>query len=165
MRKSTIVETSVGRTKVINVTGATVGATATTYASGDLIGTKLTLTDACLEAGSEATLVSITIADIDKQNQPLDVVIFNADPSGTTFTDDAALTVADSDLPKICGSASVIATDYIDFVDNSVGTKTNIGLVCEAIGTDDLYACVVSRGTGTYSANGLSLILTFYQDF
>ena len=164
MRKSTIVETSVGRTKVINVTGATVGATATTYADGDLIGTKITLTDACLEVGSEATLVSITAADLDKQNQPCDVVIFNSDPS-STFTDDAALTIADADIPKICGSASVIATDYIDFVDNSVGTKTNIGLVCEAVGTDDLFACVVSRGTGTYSASGLSLKLTFYQDF
>ena len=165
MRKSTIVETSVGRTKVINVTGATVGATATTYASGDLIGTKITLTDACLEVGSEATLVSITAADLDKQNQPCDVVIFNADPSSTTFSNDSALDVDDSDLPKICGSASVIATDYADFADSVVATKTNIGLVCEAVGTDDLYACVVSRGTATYSANGLSLKLTFYQDF
>lgn len=164
MRKSTIVETSVGRTKVINVTGATVGATATTYADGDLIGTKITLTDACLEVGSEATLVSVTVGDLDKQNQPCDVVIFNSDPS-STFTDDAALTIADADIPKICGSASVIATDYIDFVDNSVGTKTNIGLVCEAVGTDDLYACIVSRGTGTYTESALSLKLTFYQDF
>ena len=165
MRKSTIVETAVGRTKVINITGATVGATATTYASGDLIGGKITLTDACLEVGSEATLVSVTIADVAKQNQPCDLVIFNADPSGTTFTDDAILDLDDSDITKVCGVTSIVADDYADFSDNSVGTKANVGLVCEAIGTDDLFACVVSRGTGTYSANGLSLILTFYQDF
>ncbi len=165
MRKSTIVETSVGRTKVINLEGEEIGTTATTYASGDLIGGKLTLTDACLEVGSEATLVSVTIGDLDKQNQPLDVVIFNSDPSGTTFTDDSALDVADADLPKICGSVSVVATDYADFADSSVATKTTIGLICEAVGSDDLYACIVSRGTGTYTESALNIKLTFYQDF
>jgi hypothetical protein len=165
MRKSTIVETSVGRTKVINLEGEEIGTTATTYASGDLIGGKLTLTDACLEVGSEATLVSVTIGDLDKQNQPLDVIIFNSDPSGTTFTNDSALDVADADLPKICGSVSVVAGDYADFADSSVATKTNIGLVCEAVGSDDLYACIVSRGTGTYTESALNIKLTFYQDF
>jgi len=163
MRKSTIVETAVGRTKVINITGTTVGATGTTYADGDLIGTKITLTDAALEVGSESTLVSVTLGDLDKQDIALDLVIFNADPTGTTFTDDSALTIADADIPKICGVTSI--DTYYDFADNSVATKPNIGIVCEASGSDDLYACLVSRGAGTYTANSLSLILTFYQDF
>tara|TARA_Y100000593_G_scaffold93718_2_gene189705 strand:- start:2661 stop:3149 length:489 start_codon:yes stop_codon:yes gene_type:complete len=156
--------TSVGKTKVVKITGAELGATATTYADGDVIGNKIFIENIMLLFPGQATLMSITAQDLDSQNSALEVILWGSDPTGTTFTDDAALDIADADLPKHCGSANVAATDYKSYTDNSVGTVRNIGL---PIGTDtenDLWMTLVSRGTPTYTANGLSLILTFYLD-
>ena len=156
--------TSVGKTAIVKITGAELGATATTYADGDVIGNKIFIENIMLLFPGEATLMSITAQDLDAQDSALEVIIWSSDPTGTTFTDDAALDIADADLPKHCGSANVAATDYKSYTDNSVGTVRNIGL---PIGTDtqnDLWMTLVSRGTPTYTADGLSLILTFYLD-
>ena len=156
--------TSVGRTKIVKITGTELEATANTYADGQVIGNKIFIENIMLLFPGEATLMSITVQDLDKQDAALEVILWSSDPTGTTFTDDAALDIADADLPKHCGSANVTATDYKDYTDNSVGTVRNIGL---PVGTDtenDLWMTLVSRGTPTYTTEGLSLILTFYLD-
>ena len=156
--------TSVGKTAIVKITGAELGATATTYADGDVIGNKIFIENIMLLFPGEATLMSITAQDLDAQDAALEVIIWSSNPTGTTFTDDAALDIADADLPKHCGSANIADTDYKSYTDNSVGTVRNIGL---PIGTDtqnDLWMTLVSRGTPTYTADGLSLILTFYLD-
>ena len=156
--------TSVGKTAIVKITGAELGATATTYADGDVIGNKIFSENIMLLFPGEATLMSITAQDLDAQDAALEVIIWSSNPTGTTFTDDAALDIADADLPKHCGSANIADTDYKSYTDNSVGTVRNIGL---PIGTDtqnDLWMTLVSRGTPTYTADGLSLILTFYLD-
>ncbi len=155
--------TSVGRTKVIRITGAELGATATTYADGDVIGNKIFIENIMLLFPGEATLMGITVQDLDNQSSALELILWSSNPT-TTLTDDATLDILDADLPKHCGSANVAATDYQSYTDNAVGTVRNIGL---PVGTDtqnDLWMTLVSRGTPTYTADGLSLILTFYLD-
>jgi hypothetical protein len=145
---------------IIKVAGATVAVDASTYAAGDLVGAKLTLSNAYPVESKEPFLHSITVQDLDKQNAELDFVFFDSDPSGTTFTDDAALDIADADLPKVIGFATLTASDYCDFADSSVGTVGNLGIACKpAINT--LYCAIVARGTPTYSANGLSVVFGF----
>ena len=87
--------TSVGRTKVIRITGAELGATATTYADGDVIGNKIFIENIMLLFPGEATLMGITVGDLDSQDSALEVIIWSSNPTGTTFTDDAALDIAD----------------------------------------------------------------------
>jgi len=94
---------------------------------------------------------SVILTDLGKQSAEIDVVFFDADPSQTTFTDNAALDVDDADLLNIVGVAAV--TTWKDFSDNSVGQTLNLAIpfVLED-GGNTLYAALVSRGTPTYAS-------------
>jgi hypothetical protein len=129
------------------------------YAAGDLIGGKLTLTPAVRLPGFGGIIATIALADKAKQNAPIDVVFFTANPASTTFTDQAALTVADADL-LYDFTVSILATDYASFADNSLATIPNVGAAFRlAAGSLALYAALVSRGTPTYAA-AADLLLT-----
>lgn len=143
---------------IVKIAGATVGVNTDAYTAGDLVGGKLTLADVYPVGPQEPFLVSITVQDLTKQNAALDFVIFDSDPAATTFTNNAALDVADADLPKILGYVSL--TDYSSFNDNSVGSVTNIGMSVKPTGSA-LYAAIVARGTPTYGANELSVTFGF----
>lgn len=143
---------------IVKLAGATVGANTDAYTAGDLVGGKLTLADVFLVGPKEPYLLSITVQDLTKQNAALDFVFFDSDPTGTTFTNNAAFDVADADLPKILGYVSL--TDYSSFNDNSVGSVNSIGLAVKPTGTA-LYAAIVARGTPTYGANELSVTFGF----
>ncbi len=153
--------------QVIKVSGATVGATATTYASGDLVGNKLTLSDVVRDddqPNNTAACVAIAVQDLDKQDVALDVIFFDSDPDGTTFTDDSALDVADADLPKILGHIPVLASDYVDFNDSSIATVDSRTVLLEPASGRDIYAAIVSGGAPTYTADGLSLVFHILQN-
>lgn len=148
---------------VLKVSGSTLGATATTYASGDLIGGKLTLTPVSRSAKDVASLVSVTVHDLDAQEAALDILLFDTNPSNTTFTDDAALDVDDADLPNVVGIVNVAAADYVSLSDNSVAHVENLSILLKPASGDTVYAAVVSGGTPTYTANGLSVNFAFLQ--
>lgn len=139
------------------VATAVIAPNSTAYASGDLIGGKLSLTGLVPYKGGRALISSLALSDLAKQNAAIDIVFFNADPTGTTFTNNSALDVADADLPKIAGYFSITASDYASFNDNSVATvKPAISL--DTNGTSVVYAAAVSRGAPTYaSATDLQL--------
>jgi hypothetical protein len=149
---------------IIKVPGASVGVDANIYASGDLLGVKLTLTNAIRVSGGSGLLQSIILHDLSNQKGALDVVIFDSDPSGTTFTNNAAFDVADADIVKIIGVVSIIPSDYIGFADSSVATKSGLAIPVAVAAGRNLYACVVSRGTPTYTANELGIAFGFLQD-
>ncbi len=139
------------------------------YASGDLIGELITLAGAARtisEGGDEGTglIQSVILTDLSKQDANIDVVFFDANPDGTTFTDNSPLDVADADLVKIIGVAQI--TTYADFNDNSVGWAANLALPFDLKGrTASLFAALVSRGTPTYAATSdLTLRIGILQD-
>ena len=132
------------------------------YGAGDLVGGKLTLTDILPAGGAPVSmLVSAVVVDQANQKAALDLVFWKSDPSGTTFTDQAALDVADADNKKIAGVVSVLATDYVSFADNAIATvKTSLPLF-SSNGSRTLYMAVVSRGTPTYAtATDMQITLT-----
>lgn len=134
------------------------------YTSGDLVGTKISLTPAvrAIELPSiikgTGTIVSVIITDLGKQDATIDVVFFDTDPSNTTFTNNTALTINDTDLLNIIGLATI--DTWKDFVNNSVGiTSAAIAfpLVLQETTTPTtpdttLYAAMVTRGTPTYAS-------------
>lgn len=133
------------------------------YASGDVIGGKLTLSDVAKLSGGVGTIMSIAIADKAKQNAALDIVIFNGEPG--SFTDQAPFDPSDADLLKMAGVISILASDYASFNDNSLATLAAIGLGFNVDSGDDLFAAVVSRGTPTYvSTSDLQIRLGVVQD-
>lgn len=136
------------------------------YSAGDLIGSKITLTNAARYVGGSGRIQSLALADAAAQKSDIDVIFFNADPDSTTFSDDAELAVDDADLGKIIGCVSIDgSTDYIEFADNAVAIKPGIGIGFQLPAGRDLYACLVCRGTPTYvAANDLLLRVNIIQD-
>lgn len=151
-----------GRTTVLTVTP--VLAVAGAYAVNDLVGTKNTLADAVRASAGKGIIQSVVLADKAKQDARLDIIFFNADPSGSTLTDNGAATLVDADLLKVVGVVTILPTDYCDLADNSVASRCGIGLAFAAAGGDNLYAVLVSRGTPTYAAGDLQLLVTILQD-
>ena len=130
------------------------------YASGDLVGTKMEFGSAVLgDDGIKlqgGMIQSVIVTDLGKQSSSLDIVFFDADPSNTTFTDNAALDVDDADLVNVIGVVPI--TDWHAFSDNSAGQALNLAIPFVVDEGATLYAAIVSRGTPTYvSASDLTV--------
>ena len=157
--------------KFLNVAGAPTASLVATptvsvspaYSSGDLIGGKLSLANAIRVAGLGGTITNAILTDKGKQNAAIDIVLFSTDPTNTTFTDNGVLTIADADLINIIGVIPV--TSYASFNDNSVGYINNVAIPFKLASGTTLYACLVSRGTPTYtSTSDLQLTLGIIPD-
>ncbi|UOF79218.1 hypothetical protein [Caudoviricetes sp.] len=131
------------------------------YVDGDLVGDLITFAN----APKSGIIETLTLVDQAKQDAALDVIFFSANPSSTTFTDNAALDIADADLLKVLGVIRIAATDYCDIADNAIATLRGLGLAYVAEG-GNLYACLLSNGaTPTYAATGdLLLALSIIPD-
>lgn len=140
------------------------------YASGDLIGGKLTFSNAVLSSLRHAEIVGATLLDASKQNADIDLVLFSADPSSTTFTDDSAFAVHADDLAKVIAVVKFRASsDYVSFSANSVAIVDTVAKRFRTTGTaspyDSLFGALVSRGTPTYtSTSALTVGITIWQD-
>jgi len=135
----------------------TVAAGTVAYASGDLIGTKMTWGTAFRSTKYSGYLSKLVWQDPDAQEYDFDVVIWKADPSNTTFTDNSALDVDDDDLLQVAEVVNVYSSDFASFADNSVAQVEPKNLV---VGDGaDLYVAVVARGTPTYA--GTPQLLAF----
>ena len=121
------------------------------YATGELVGGKLTFT------GSKAGfVVSAQITDLAAQAVDFDVVLFDANPSATTFTDQAAFDIADADIPKVIGVINFPSTSRFAFADNSVHFVGGLGIPFSGSmvsGNPTIYGALISRGTPTFAAS------------
>jgi hypothetical protein len=94
-------------TKTVSVT-PTVQATPD-YASGDVIGGKMTIAEAARESEGSGVVTwahVFSLVDIGS-SIPINVVFFNADPTNSTFTENSAFSVHADDLAKIVGVMSL----------------------------------------------------------
>ena len=122
------------------------------YASGDLIGTMLTFKNVTRTAGRGGEIIDAILTDLAKQSAVIDLILFDADPTNTTFTDQAAFDSADADMPKAIGAIEFLT--YYGLNDNSFASETAIGmgfLPANAAPTT-IYGALVSRGTPTFAA-------------
>jgi hypothetical protein len=134
--------------------------TSPAYTAGDVVGSKLTLTNAARVSGGSAILDSITVLEKGSQAAALDILIFNADPSGGTYTDNGAFTANDTDMGKCIARVHVASTDYVATGGYTSASLGGLGKVLVASGSANLYAVVVTSGTPTYSATS-SLAIKF----
>jgi len=82
------------------------------YSSGDCIGGKITLTDIARAAGKGMVLTSVLISDAANQKPEGEILIFDADPSSSTLTDNAAFVLHASDIAKVIARFPVVTADY-----------------------------------------------------
>lgn len=115
------------------------------YSDGDTIGSLFSVAGA-LQLGRAARIVNVVITDGDGQNPGLDVIVFDGNPSASTFTDNAAVTITDADMEKICCVVSATTSEYKTYTSNGVVDKT-ADKVIHSASTETLYFAVVARQT------------------
>lgn len=154
-----------GITSLIKITGAQVGVSGAAYATGDVLGDLSPIKIEPVRGVYGTGIIhSVIIQDLSAQSGAIDLVIFDSNPTATTFTDNSALDIADADLPKVIGVISVTASDYDSFSDNVVATVRNIGLPVMSLSNSNLWVVPVSRDAKTYVADELSIVLGILQD-
>lgn len=126
------------------------------YASGNAIGGLMTIANAARVSGSSGTsgtsglLQSVMMNIKSAQTTPVDIFIFNANPTGTTCTDKSAIAIAAADFDKVLGVVHM--TDFTSGGTPSDGQAQNLAMPYALTSATTLYACAVTRSTPTYAA-------------
>ncbi len=124
--------------------------TAGAYSAGDAVGGKLTFANAVRASGGSARVVSVVIADKNKQNVELELWLFNQDFTPTA--DNAAFAVSSSDLLNCVGVVRINTSDYASASANGVATVPVGDLLVEASGGSTLYGQLKCVGAPTYAS-------------
>lgn len=125
--------------------------TAGAYSANDCIGGLQSVQAGRIERPSDKVIHAVTITDKSQQKAAMNLIIFRANPDGSTLDDNTACDVVDADLSKVIGYIAITASDYIDFADNSVATVTAQGLPIDT-SSDQFYYALQAVGTPTYVA-------------
>lgn len=123
--------------------------TAVPYTAGDSVGDKQSIS---VSAGQ---IHSLTIFDNANQKAAFDILIFDADPSAATTTDNAPF-VWSTDGPKLIARIAVATGDYVTVASKAIAQKSGLDLLLQSSGT--LYAVAVTSGTPTYAVGDLQFI-------
>jgi hypothetical protein len=132
------------------------------HASGDLLAQPVRLEGAGFTdvGGYIATLLSVTVIDPDDQGQNLTVVFASSDPV-SCGTLNAAPTLSDALALNAAGIAQV--TTWEDCGGFRVGSEIGIGLTMATDDAGDLWAWLLSKGTGTYAGGKLRVKFGFLR--
>lgn len=142
--------------------------TSAAYAQNDLIGAQISIAGAFRStAVMTGVLQSIVVADKSTMQASIDFVFFHTNTTGTTYTNDSALTLDDADLVGKCqGHVSIYNSDYVAFAANTEATLRAIGLPIKATTGTTLYAAAINRSSAPqYTSTGdLSVTFGILQD-
>lgn len=115
------------------------------YSTGDVIGGKNTIaaiTRADAKTGYITAVRIYSKADITAQ---IDCLFFNADPSATTWTENSAVAMNDTDAAKLLGVVPV--TQWTDVGTPVIGFNDSCRVPITGNAADDIYMVMVARGT------------------
>ena len=141
---------------------------AATYAVDDLLGGKITITDADDQKHRSGSIKYITLIDLSSEGVDkvtnIKVTLFDSDPDSTTFTENAALDIDDADLPKVI--AVVLLDDHYKWTDNGITQKLGLDIPFRLRDSNNLYACMrVKNATSGYNSTAeLTLRIGIEED-
>lgn len=137
---------------------------ASAYASGNSVGGLQTFAGAVLTNGNGTGLLQKVVINYKSlQTAQTDLLIFNANPSGTTVTDKTAFSLATADFSKLIGVVHV--TDCTALGTPSVCMAGNLALPVKTATGTSLFGVLVTRGTPTFTATtDVSVTLQILQD-
>lgn len=124
---------------VVEITVTPTVSTSPAYAINDCIGGKLTFANAALVSAGWCRVTGIQVIDLDKDMPACILTLFTADPSTTTFTDNAALDVADADMDKIRKTQAIV--DWTGYADNAI-CSVDVDVMCKLASGTSLYGCL-----------------------
>lgn len=155
-----------GQTNPIALTATPVVDTAA-YANGDCVGGLLTIEDAAFVAAGTGELRRVRLHERSTQAAALQLWVFNANPTASTFTNNAAMVVHADDVGKVQCVIAIAAADYKVSAASASGLAIVSGF-SEIIRTDPakkLYVALKSNAaTPTYALLALTLYLDIVLD-
>jgi len=153
---------AVGGTTAVATATPTVSTTA--YASGDVIGAKLTFANIGRVAAGTGLIQDVTILCKSAQTFACDLVLFKADPTNSTFTDNAALAVHASDLPNVIGAIPI--STWTNLGTPSIAQASQLARAYAlASGVTSMFGVLVSRGTPNLaSTSDITVVVKALQD-
>ena len=148
-----------GSTSVISVT---LTLDTNIYAIGDVLAGTQEIANAMRVNGGTGVLYSVIVQDQDDQAGALDLVFL--DTNCSIGTENATVNISDTCASEVVGIVEVSASDYVDLANSQSATKQP-GITMKAgAGTTSLYMAAISRGTKTYTANGIIVTCGFLRD-
>jgi hypothetical protein len=114
------------------------GQTNGAYSAGNFVDTKLSLTS----VGSSGIVQAVKVFSKSPQTGVYWVVLFNADPTGSTISNNAAGSIVDADLNKIIG---VVACDEVfNLAAGSVHQAIGLGMPYRLVTGTTMWAAVIT---------------------
>lgn len=122
------------------------------YASGDRLGSIMTLTDFFQKYNRSAEIEGLSLLDKSKQKSVLQVLFFDELPA-VVSADNAPLDITDAEMADKClGYLPVVAADYKDLANSSIATIFPAAPLIVTGKSTSLYALILSGGTPTYTS-------------
>lgn len=121
------------------------------YTSGDVIGGKITLANAVAVSAGASLLHQIQLMDRANQKPEGSIIVFNADPTAATLTDNTALALSTDDA-KVVAVIPVVAANWVTLNTKAFATLSNLGCAVKAASGTSLYAAFVTTSTPTFAA-------------
>lgn len=140
------------------------------YTAGDCFGTLLTVANAARVAGASIRVEAATLTDKSDQAGAFTLLLFAANPTLSTFTDNSAPAIDETvDLQALAGAITIAAGDWIDVGAARVATvaPTTAGSRLPfsiTLATTSLYVVVLAQNTLSYTAGDVQVRLHIRQD-
>jgi len=140
-----------------------VTAAATNYAAGDAVGTiqngNLARTNA-----NGITIKNVIVSDKDGKAKNLTLVVFEAEPGSTTFTDNAAAAIHNDDLTKICAVIPLTSHKVFNGA-NGISKSGEVNVKCDQATRVYYWQLIADEAITFYSAtDAVSIQMTTEQD-
>ena len=132
------------------------------YAAGDVLAEMQEVAGALRTTAGSGVIQSLVVLDKDDQAEPLDIVFMTA--SGSLGTENAAVSISDADAAKIIGVVEIAAGDYVDLANSRIAVLGNLSLLLDGPTGTSIWVGAISRGTGTYTASGITLRIGILED-
>lgn len=118
---------------------------AAAYAAGAVIGGLITLTTATRLAGGGGLIQSVAASFTSGVLPNIDVIYFNASPTGSTVTDRVAVAIVAADMAKIIGIAHLTDATLVGAVAPSYVQSGQNAMPFGIASGNAIYAAVVTR--------------------
>lgn len=149
------------RNKKFTKASANAGVNTDIYAAGDQLGIEMSFTNVINEDIGGAIIRQASIIDLSTVKAPIDLLLFDRNPTLAASDNNEVLDLGDSDIANVCGVFHFSSGSYVQLADNEIVISSDADVPFYLSDTDrTLYGVCVCRGTPTYaSANDITVNL------
>ncbi len=123
------------------------------YSAGDIMGALLEFAGVAQFAGQAVMITGVQVASKVAVNPALTLILFNADPSATTKTDNAAYSLNAADVFKVIAAVPLVS--FYDHGTPNTWRTDGLAIVAKPVGTS-LYGLLIDN-TGVTLASATDL--------